>query len=105
MDTPKLKIKGKAYEPAPPTMRVWRLTADFDEQNKVDWEVKRLIDEYSVYIVEAFNRKEVTRESIEESLLASELIPFGNKLKEWVLVQVFESLVKIPKDEAPKANG
>ena len=103
MDIPKLTIKGKDYEPKPPTMKAWRLTAEFDEQDKLQWDVKKLIDAYEGYIVAAFDRPEVTRKALEETMKAADLIPFGNKLKEWVLVQVFDQLVKVPNAETPEA--
>lgn len=101
MDAPTITIKNKEYQPKPPTMKAWRLTAEFDETDKLDWEVKRLVDSYVGYIVAVFDTPEVTKKALEDNLLASELIPLGNKLKEWVLMQVFSELVKVPNGETP----
>lgn len=104
MDTPHIVIDGKTYEPAPPTMAVWRGTVDFMDIEKANWTLPDFGKRYIAYIVTAFNRPEVTAEAVEKNLLAADLVPTGNALMNWVYMQILEPLAKIPNAEAPKAE-
>ncbi len=101
METPTININGRNIEPAPPTMKVWRGTVDFLGIDKTQWSVDDLGKRYAAYIVTAFNRPEVTAESLEENLLASDLIDVGNKLLNWVYLQMLPGLEQLPNESAP----
>ena len=105
MDTPKITIDGKEYEPAPPTMQVWRGTVDFLDADKSGWSLEDLGKRYVAYIVAAYNRPEVTAESVEKNLMAADLVPTGQALANWVYMQILAPLAKIPNADAPEAES
>lgn len=104
METPKISIDGKIYEPAPPTMKVWRETIDFLNADKTTWTLDDLGKRYAAYIVKAFNQRDVTMAAVEEHILAADLVPVGNQLMNWVYMQILEPLSKVPNGAAPSGD-
>ena len=105
METPTITLDGKKFEPAPPTMQVWRGTVDFMDAEKSAWTLEDFGKRYVAYIVTAFNRPEVTAEAVEKSLLAADLVPLGNALMNWVYMQILAPLAQVPNGEAPEGDA
>ena len=104
MDTPRITINEKTFEPSPPTMQVWRRTVDFVNADKAQWTIDELGQRYLSYIVHAFNRPEVTAEGVENALLACDLIPTGAALANWVYLQIIPRLDKLPNGATPPGD-
>ena len=100
MTVPTLTVNGKEVTPNPPKMVVWRKFLAFYEQDMSHMSVEDFLDSHVGLIVLAFGRKEVTQETVDEALAISEVVPFTRKIFTWLQEQIFESLSKLPNENA-----
>ena len=99
MDTPYIYINDAKIEPTEPTMGVWRRFMKLTEKQTGDIRVSEFTDNAIDMIVLVFNDKRVTKESIDEHVKVSEIVPLARKLAGWMQSLVFEKLNDIPNEE------
>ena len=97
---PTLKIGDKTITPTNPKMLVWRKFLAFFDKDTRNMTLEDFLDAHVDLILCAFNRSEVTKESIDEALLISEIVPFTREIFLWLQAQVFAELDKLPNAEA-----
>ena len=102
MDTPILHIAGKEIVPNPPKMKVWREFLAFFDAEKQDMDLEDFLDEHVRLIVLGFGREEVTRESVEENVDVSDIVPLTRTLFRWIQSLTFSKLVNLPNGETEK---
>lgn len=100
MNTPKIKVNGKAVTPNPPKMVVWRRFLAFYDQDKTHMSVEEFLDAHVGLIVLAFGKPEVTQEAVDDALQISEVVPFTREIFSWLQEQIFAHLDKLPNAEA-----
>lgn len=100
MNAPKIKVNGKTVTPNPPKMVVWRRFLAFYEQDKTHMSVEEFLDAHVGLIILAFDKPEVTQETIDDALKISEVVPFTREIFSWLQEQIFASLDKLPNAEA-----
>lgn len=96
MEKPKITLYGKTYTPASPKMKVWRRFLAFYDEDKTRLTVEEFLDEQVELILLAFDRKEVTREAVDENLGVADIVPLVRGLFLWIQSQAFAHLEKIP---------
>lgn len=96
MEKPKITIYGKTYTPSAPKMKVWRRFLAFYDEDKTRLTVEEFLDAQVELILLAFDRKEVTREAVDENLGVADIVPLVRGLFLWIQSQAFAHLEKIP---------
>ena len=96
---PTLKISDKTVTPSNPKMLVWRKFLAFFDKDTRSMTLEDFIDAHVDLILCAFNRPEVTKEALDESLQISEVVPFTREIFRWLQGQVFAELDKLPNAE------
>ena len=84
---PQIVIDGKAIYPH---------TQDTDKR---DMGIEDLIDAYADLIVLAFDKPEITKETVDEHLPICEVIPLTREIYAWLQWEVLSKLEKLPNDE------
>ena len=102
METPTLHIEGREIVPNPPKMKVWREFLAFFDADKKDMDLEDFLDAHVRLIVLGFGREEVTRESVEENVDVSDIVPLTRALFRWIQLLTFSKLVNLPNGEAGK---
>lgn len=102
MEEPKITLYGKTYTPASPKMKVWRKFLAFYDEDKTKLTVEEFLDAQVELILLAFDRKEVTREAVDENLGVADIVPLVRELFLWIQSQAFAHLEKIPNAEGEK---
>ena len=97
--TPTLKIGDKTITPANPKMLVWRKFLAFFDKDTRHMTLEDFLDAHVDLIVCAFNCSEVTKESLDDALQISEVVPFTRDIFRWLQGQVFAELDKLPNAE------
>jgi len=97
---PTLKIGDKIVTPTNPKMLVWRKFLAFFDRDTRNMTLEDFLDAHVDLILCAFNRPEVTKETIDETLQISEVVPFTREIFRWLQAQVFAELDKLPNAEA-----
>lgn len=96
MEKPKITIYGKTYTPSAPKMKVWRRFLAFYDEDKMRLTVEEFLDAQVELILLAFDRKEVTREAVDENLGVADIVPLVRGLFLWIQSQAFAHLEKLP---------
>ena len=96
---PQIVIDGKAIYPHTPKMKVWRKFLAFQDTDKTDMGIEDLIDAYADLIVLAFDKSEVTKETVDDNLPICEVIPLTREIYAWLQWQVLSKLEQLPNDE------
>ena len=96
MEMPKITLYGKTYTPSAPKMKVWRRFLAFYDEDKTRLTVEEFLDAQVELILLAFDREEVTREAVDESLGVADIVPLVRGLFLWIQSQAFAHLEKIP---------
>ncbi len=96
MEKPKITLYGKTYTPSAPKMKVWRRFLAFYDEDKTRLTVGEFLDAQVELILLAFDRKEVTREAVDENLGVADIVPLVRGLFLWIQSQAFAHLEKIP---------
>ena len=102
MEKPKITLYGKTYTPASPKMKVWRKFLAFYDEDKTKITVEAFLDAQVELILLAFDRKEVTREAVDENLGVADIVPLVRELFLWIQSQAFAHLEKLPNAEGEK---
>ena len=102
METPTIKIEGRTIMPRPPKMRVWREFLAFFDLDKKDMDIEEYLDKQVELIVLAFNRPEVTKETLDECMEIGDIVPLARQLFKWIQSLTFSKLVKLPNGTAGK---
>lgn len=99
MDIPKIKlITGEEVTLPRPTMKMWRLVAEYDDKNKEDWSIIRLMDEHSKIVGQMFG---VNPDDIDPA----DVIPAYMAGATYVINIANEKLKQLPKNaEAEEAQ-
>ena len=61
--------------------------------------IEDLIDAYADLIVLAFDKSEVTKETVDDNLPICEVIPLTREIYAWLQWEVLSKLEKLPNDE------
>ena len=77
---PQIVIDGKTITPNTPKMKVWRKFLAFQDTDKRDMGIEDLIDAYADLIVLAFDKSEVTKDTIDNNLPVCEVIPLTREI-------------------------
>ena len=102
METPMLHIEGREITPNPPKMKVWRTFLAFFDADKQDMNLEDFLDAHVRLIVLGFGRDEVTRESVEENVDVTDIVPLTRSLFRWIQSLTFFKLVNLPNGETEK---
>ena len=102
METPMLHIEGREITPNPPKMKVWRTFLAFFDADKQDMNLEDFLDAHIRLIVLGFGRDEVTRESVEENVDVTDIVPLTRSLFRWIQSLTFFKLVNLPNGETEK---
>ena len=102
MEKPKIILYGKTYTPSEPKMKVWRKFLAFYDEDKTKLTVEEFLDAQVELILLAFDRKEVTREAVDENIGVADIVPLVRELFLWIQSQAFAHLEKIPNAEGEK---
>lgn len=101
MDAPTITVEGKVITPKSPKMKVWRKYLEFFEKSNEELKTMSLA-EYTDTIIEliqlAFNREEVTAESIEENVNVSDLQKVLRDTFGWLQMIFFTGVEEITKN-------
>lgn len=99
MESPVLKlIDGKEVTLPRPTMKMWRKVAEYDEVEKADWSIVKLMDEHSKMIAEMFGLESV------DDIDPADVLPKYVETATYVIGIVNEKLKKLPNAEAEEAK-
>ena len=101
---PTLKIGDKTVTPNNPKMLVWRKFLAFFDKDTRSMTLENFIDAHVDLILCAFNRQEVTKETLDEAIQISEVVPFTREIFRWLQAQVFAELDKLPNAETPQGD-
>ena len=102
MEKPTLWIAGREITPSSPKMKVWREFLAFFDADKEGLSLEDFLDEHVRLIVLGFGREEVTKESVEENVDVSDIVPLTRALFRWIQSLTFSKLVNLPNGEAGK---
>ena len=102
MEKPTLWIAGREITPHPPKMKVWREFLAFFDADKEGLSLEDFLDEHVRLIVLGFGRNEVTRESVEENVDVTDIVPLTRSLFRWIQSLTFFKLVNLPNGETEK---
>ena len=102
METPKIVMYGQVIQPKPPKMRVWREFLAFFDLDKKDMDIEEYLDKQVELIVLAFNRPEVTKETLDECMEIGDIVPLSRQLFKWIQSLTFSKLVNVPNEAAEK---
>ena len=102
METPKLMIAGRAIQPKPPKLRVWREFLAFYDADKTDMDIEDYLEKQVDLIILGFNQPEVTKESLDEYVEVGDIVPLSRQLFQWIQSLTFSKLVKVPNGAAEK---
>ena len=102
MEKPTLWIAGREITPHPPKMKVWREFLAFFDADKEGLSLEDFLDEHVRLIVLGFGRDEVTRESVEENVDVTDIVPLTRSLFRWIQSLTFFKLVNLPNGETEK---
>ena len=96
---PTLKIGNKTVTPTNPKMLVWRKFLSFFDKDTRSMTLEDFLDAHVDLILCAFNRPEVTKETNDDALQISDVVPFTREIFRWLQSQVFAELDKLPNAE------
>ena len=99
METPMLHIAGREITPHPPKMKVWRAFLAFFDADKEGLSLEDFLNEHVRLIILGFGREEVTRESVEENVDVTDIVPLTRSLFRWIQSLTFSKLVNLPNGE------
>ena len=98
---PTITIRGKTITPKSPKMKAWRKYLEFFDQSNEEIKAMTLA-EYTNSMIDliqlAFNRDEVTAESIEENVEVAELQNLLRQSFTWLQKVFFAGVEEIPKN-------
>ena len=98
MDIPVLKlIDGTEITLPRPTMKMWRKVAEYDEVEKADWPILKLMDEHSKMLLEMYGLDDV------DKIDPADVLPAYIKTATYVVNIVSEKLKKLPNVETEGA--
>lgn len=95
MGTPKIKINGKEYTPAPVKAKVWREVMEFQDSKK-DTDVTDWIDKHAEMIAKVFARPEVSEADVLANIDLSDIVPLYNQCFDYLVEEVNAKLSQIP---------
>ena len=99
METPKITlIDGQEITLPRPTMKMWRRVAEYDEIDKDDWSIIKIMDEHSKIIAEMYGLEDA------EKIDPADVLPQYMKTASYVIRIVNEKLQKIPNAETAEAQ-
>ena len=86
-------IDGTEIELPRPTMKMWRMVAEYDEIDKSDWNILQLMDGHSKIIAEMFSVSDI------EKIAPEDVLPKYMEAAGYVIGIVNSKLKKIPNAE------
>ncbi len=92
MSKPKLIVNGKEYTIARPTMKMWRIVAEYDDMDKSEWTWAKLMTEHAKMLGEIYG---VDADEIDPS----DVIPGYVEAATYVINLANEKLKKLPNVE------
>ena len=99
VEIPVLKlIDGREVALPRPTMKMWRRVAEYDEVEKVDWPIRKLMDEHSKIIAEMFGLESA------DDIDPADVLPKYVEAARYVIGIVNEKLKKLPNAEAAEGE-
>jgi hypothetical protein len=98
MKIPKIKlVTGEEVTLPRPTMKMWRMVAEYDDKDKSDWSFIKLMDEHSKLVAQMFG---VNVDDIDPA----DVIPCYMKGATYVINIANEKLQQLPNAEAEEAE-
>ena len=98
MDVPKLTLAdGTEIKLPRPTMKMWLKVAEYDEKDKAEWGIARLMQEHAAMIADMFGLKST------DEIDPADVLPMYIEAAGYVIGVANEKLKKIPNAEA--GNG
>ena len=99
MDTPKITlVNGREITLSRPTMKTWRLVAEYDEIDKSEWGLAKLMTEHARMIAEMYGIES------EDEIDPADVLPGYIAAATYVINIANEKLNKLPNVGAEKAK-
>lgn len=80
-------------------MKMWRMVAEYDEVDKSEWGIVKLMDEHSKMLMEMFGMDNV------ENIDPADVLPKYVEAATYVIGIVHEKLRKLPNVKTEEAKG